>query len=689
MPISRLFRSPISRIFVSLLMLSATLRPAAALAATVDKSETVHVDISATGEVAAMRVDDLLTNDDGSRELVDRSTLGNLEPNDDAVSYRTNEDGTLIWSTDGTDVSYRGTSSEQPPVNLDISYHLDGRPLAADQLAGVTGHLVMRIDYRNTLSSTVRIKDADETIYTPFLCMTVAMLDSNVFSNVQVTNGKAIEDKGGIAVIEYAVPGLSESLALDPDEIDLDLPEYLQIEADVRDLQLDPIHTIVTPELFSDLDADDLSFDELGGDTSELTDAMNELVDGSGSLADALHLLGEGSGQLGGGAQALRDALSSMPYGVCSLAQGAKQLSEGLDGAHAAADSLATAANKLSAYADAAAGEAGIGAVQALVGQASAQVGVAQTALSGEDGLKSAIDAYDIDGAQATVGDATTAARDAQAMLEQAQTSLAEATPTVTIPDTVTDGLDTTITALEGIDVSGMDESSALAVQEALASAQQARDGLVGVSASNEPVDLTGVPEAIGDLESAGTSLGSLSDELDTVRDRADEAAEAVDSAAGLLAGTQQGCDAATGAVLGLGQAADKLAGGISSVASGLSGASDGARGLYAGLNQLGNAAPQAVEGANALADGANQLTGALSAVATGSDALSDGLSTFNREGITKIVDSLDEFDGDLDRLGDRINALRDAAQGYDNFSGKAEGQSSSVRFIYKTEQIG
>ena len=42
-----------------------------------------------------------------------------------------------------------------------------------------------------------------------------------------------------------------------------------------------------------------------------------------------------------------------------------------------------------------------------------------------------------------------------------------------------------------------------------------------------------------------------------------------------------------------------------------------------------------------------------------------------------------------LDGVSDRMDALRDAAKAYDTFAGKAEGQKGSVRFIYKTEQIG
>ena len=49
----------------------------------------------------------------------------------------------------------------------------------------------------------------------------------------------------------------------------------------------------------------------------------------------------------------------------------------------------------------------------------------------------------------------------------------------------------------------------------------------------------------------------------------------------------------------------------------------------------------------------------------------------------------MNELDDSFAGISDRLEALRDTASEYDTFSGKLDGQSGSVRFIYKTERIG
>ena len=98
---------------------------------------------------------------------------------------------------------------------------------------------------------------------------------------------------------------------------------------------------------------------------------------------------------------------------------------------------------------------------------------------------------------------------------------------------------------------------------------------------------------------------------------------------------------------------------------------------------------PQLIQGADGLATGANALSTGLSAAAGGSGQLTDGLRTFDSEGISELIDALDELDDGMGDVSDKLDALREAADGYDSFAGKAEDQTGTVRFVYKTPAIG
>ena len=681
--------SRIGGVLASVMIATAGISPAIAYAAkTPDKSETVHVNTDAQGSVTSINVDELLANNDAAKQVADRTNLTDVKPSEDDQTFSTAQDGSLTWVTDGRSVQYEGTSNEEPPVKVKVSYKLDGKAVRHEELAGASGRLVVRIDYENTLSSIREIDGKQARIYTPFLCMTAALLDGDVFTNVTATNARVIDDKGGMAVIGYAVPGLRESLDIDPDDFDLDLPDYLQIEADVTDLVMDPLYTIVTPELFGDIDTSDLDFGDLGEGTDELQDAMRQLVDGSGTLSDALHKLADGSDQLGGGASALQEALGALPTGMGKLRKGASTLAKGLSNAATVAGKLSKGATGLS--------EAASSASELMVG-ASTKTGEATEAATE---LKSQVDALDLDGTKQTMDNAASAAESAQNAANEAKGLLDEAlNSTATQKETAKTNIDAAKGALDDLSTVLDDESLNLtdeqraALAGALAEKAAAARSSLEVAASAVEAIPAAAPEGLADKTSSlanaaqqltddATTLTDASSKVSAVGNGADVALQKLGETAGALAGASAYADGVAGG-------ASDLNTGITGLAGGIDGAAEGAKSLAKGLRTMAKQAPKAVKGAEALAKGANQLTSAIDATAQGSDQLTEGLSTFNDEGIAKLVDALDDLDGDLSGMTSRIEALHDAAKAYDSFAGKAEGQSGSVRFIYKTEQIG
>ena len=384
--------SRVGGVLVSVLLATAPLSPTLAYAAaSVDKTETVHVQTDPAGTVSQVTVEDLLANDAQSDQLADRSTLTDIVPKDDKQSFTQSTDGTMTWTTGGKEVSYEGSTSQQPPVKISVSYQLDGSPVDPSKLAGATGHLDIRIDYANESQSARTVGSDQRTMSTPFVCMTIAMLDGDVFRNVEVENGRLVDDGDALAVIGVATPGLKESLNLDPDTIDLDLPDHLTISADVTDLALDPIYTIVTPELFTDIDTNDLGLDmgDLGEGTDALEDAMGKLIDGSSTLGTALRQLASGSDQINGGVAEFIAKISALPSGMTQLTEGIKGLSDGLTVASGAAGQLSEGASGVSELAQASLG--GVDQAKASISTAGSRVNELKEALKNMRGTKEAI----------------------------------------------------------------------------------------------------------------------------------------------------------------------------------------------------------------------------------------------------------------------------------------------------------
>ena len=677
--------SRVGGVLVSVLLATAPLSPTLAYAAaSVDKTETVHVQTDPAGTVSQVTVENLLANYAQADQLADRSTLTDIVPKDDEQSFAQGSGGNMTWTTGGKEVNYEGSTSQQPPVKISVSYQLDGNPVDPSKLAGATGHLDIRIDYANESQSTRTVGSDQRTMSTPFVCMTIAMLDGDVFRNVEVENGRLVDDRGALAVIGVATPGLKESLNLDPDTIDLDLPDHLTISADVTDLALDPIYTIVTPELFTDIDTNDLGLDmgDLGEGTDALEDVMGKLIDGSSTLGTALRQLASGSDQINGGVAEFIAKISALPSGMTQLTEGIKGLSDGLTVASGAAGQLSEGASGVSGLAQASLG--GVDQAKASISTAGSRVNELKEALKNMRGTKEAI------------GSASTAASKAHEAASDAHEGLSAVSADVEQQKAAVAGSLDQATAeldkLEAISIEGLSEEQQKQLDQANAAIAAAKaDAGEQIAAARGGLDAVTVELPEG-LEADIEALDGATKQLDESKGKIGGSAQALDGAdkaSEAIGGAQASLDAARGAIEGVAGGSSSVSDGASQLAASLAQASTGASQLADGMGGLSEAAPQMVDGMGALAQGLGQLSTGLKATADGSDQLTDGLSTFDREGIAKVVDALRDMDDDMGGITDRLDALRDSARDYDNFSGKADGQTSAVRFIFKTEQIG
>lgn len=318
------------------------------------KEETVYVNADATGTIDEVTVSNWLKNSGSvSGSLTDASTLKDIKNVKGDETFKASGD-TLTWNTDGEDIYYQGTTDQDLPVSVKLTYYLDGKEIKPADLKGKSGHLKIQVDYTNKEKKTVSVDGKQEEVYTPFVMMTGMILPNETFSNVTIDNGKVISDGSKNIVVGFGMPGMKESLNLDESKTeDLTIPESLCVEADVTDFTMSSTFTVALTDLLDDIDFDNIvDVDSLKSSLDELEDAALQLVSGSDTLADGAGTLADGVNSYTEGADTLNDAIQKylgsngeLNGSVTEYVNGVNKVVKGVqdytDGTNALADGVA------------------------------------------------------------------------------------------------------------------------------------------------------------------------------------------------------------------------------------------------------------------------------------------------------------------------------------------------------------
>ena len=288
------------------------------------KDETVYVLANADGSVKKIIVSDWIKNN-GGKTVSDKTELSDIKNVKGDESYVMDTDNMREWNADGKDIYYQGTISKALPVDLKVSYELDGKPVSAESLAGKSGKVTIRFDYTNNQYKNVSIDGKNTKIYVPFVMLTGLLLDNDIFTNVEISNGKIINDGDRIIAVGFALPGMQENLNLSRDKVDI--PDFVEITADVNNFALSNTLTVAANSIISDLDVSKLdSADDLQASLTELSSAMSKLLDGSSELYGGLSKLLLKSNELISGVDKLANGASALSDGAAALSAGLSEL---------------------------------------------------------------------------------------------------------------------------------------------------------------------------------------------------------------------------------------------------------------------------------------------------------------------------------------------------------------------------
>ena len=635
--------------------------------AEISKDETVYVIAGANGTAKKIIVSEWIKNAIASEKIQDETELENVINIKGDESYTTEGDNIHVWDAQGNDIYYRGNIKKELPVNIDISYKLDGSAISAEELEGKSGKVTIRFDYTNNQYEMMNIDGKQEKMYVPFSVLTGMVLNNDNFRNIEVTNGRLMNDGDRTVIAGIAFPGLSDNLNLKKDTFEI--PDNVEITADVTDFEMAATISIVTNELFHNVDLDNVdSLDDLSGSLDELTDAMNQLIDGSFELYDGLSTLLDKSGemvdginQLTTGAKKLSEGTGELGDGAAKLQDGAAKLASGLDTLSSNNTTLNAGAKQvfesLLSMADSQLADAGLTVKKLTIDNYSTVLNGVMSSLDGKTVYNMAYNK-----AYSQVESAVRAQ-------EAAISSKVEAAVREKVLEGVLKAIGQPMTAKEyeaavkGGKLSGETQAKITGAVEKQMSSSEIKDEI----AKNTKLQIKNltdekmksnevksqITKAVESAKSGASGIAALKTQLDSYNQFYQ----------GLLTYTDGVAEASSGA--------KELKNGTETLKKGTDGLKNGAGELYAGLNTLKEGSSELVDGVSQLKDGAKQL--------------SDGLKEFNDQGVQKLIDAVD---GDLNGLIDRLRATSEISKDYKSFAGIKDDMDGSVRFIYKTDTI-
>lgn len=677
------------------------------------KSETVYAVMDADGNTTDVSVSEWLKNEDKANNLSDYSNLKNIK-NTSGDEKMSRDGNKLVWAAKGKDIHYTGDYDGELPVNVKVSYYLNGMKVSADEIAGKKGNVKIRFDYDINDS----VKENGYSLTRPYAIVSAVVLSNDNFTNVTVNNGKAINDGNSTAVVGIALPGMSDNLQID----ELDIPDHVTINAKTTNFEIDGTYTVADSGFMNDVDTTKLDdatsqVDELESALDKLSDASKKLVDGSSKLAKGANTLANSSSQIEEGTETLKDGTESLKNGskdlkagTGDLKQGSGDLKAGVKALSDGADNLVTGAQDLSS-----------GTTQLKEGTEALNASV-----NGEGGLAG-------DNGSAKKLSAGAAKVDA-GIKKMGETIAAQNTKLAQTAKSISDNLDGVntekVNAPSSADVDGALETAIKAAEasgdeDTINALKNAKEKLgtyennVNDTVSSVNTDKQKIATANQSAKTMYQSITSSSnDDLKKLQDGADElkaGTQALDTAVnvgstkvpslskavtGLNDGAAQldaGVNGYTdkdgkfhpGALLGL----QSLQEGIkvdtkdqTSLVTGVNKLDAGANKLDAGTTKLANGAVQVDAGAGKLVTYMGQLTEGAETLSDGADTLASGMAKFNKAGIQKLVSAMN--DSDIKSTVNRVKATLDAASDGSFIGGKQDGQSGESKIIFKTDEV-
>lgn len=649
-----------------------------------DKEETVYVIADSNGKIDETVVSEWLKTNGYVGDIKDVANLDDLENVKGDENVKVGDDGNITWKSNGKDIYYRGNAKKEVPVTITPKYTLDGKEISAKDLKGKSGEVVIRYDYTNNLKNEVEIEGKKEEIYTPFVVLTGLLVDTDKFSDIEVTNGKLVSDGTHNIVIGYAIPNLSDNLKLEnikDKKVELDIPDYIEIKANVKDFELGDSMSLITTSLFDDINLEN-------GDVKDL---INDLDEASGKLSESSEKLVEGTGKLDDGVSELDGKMEEFADGTSDLKKGIKDYTGGVKKAKKGADKIVKGGNTLSK----ASKKINKGSKKLKNGVKTLKKGTSDLntgAKSAKNGSKKLDDG----------------AKDLRDGLKKLSTGSGALKSGIGLIDAGIDKLDGGFATLTANDKNLIDGSAS--ISQGISGIKQYADGakkysdaikqnkesLLSLYSQLSQAGMTEQAASIlnlygalyGDGTETNPGLTNVVDGLDNVASKVEMGYNGVKDAEGNFMKNEKGeyinvgFDSSlknyVGGVESLSKGALELNDGMTKIVDGIDELDKGVTGAYTGSKTLKNGTKSLYDGLVELESGTAQVDSGVGTLYSGTQDLYKGTYSFNN-GLGKFVSGIEAVDEGLGTISDNNKKLNSGARQIDNAAEKIKDAVSQL----------
>lgn len=649
--LNRISKTVISGLLVTSLVVS---NGAYANAQKISKDESVYVNADESGTTTKITVSNWLKNAGINGTINDESDLKDIQNVKGDETFTQNGDD-VQWSAGSNDIYYQGTTDKELPVGVEIKYELDGKEIAAKDLLGQSGKLKITVSYTNKSKSTQTINGEKQEMYTPFVMATGIILPDDKFSNVEVDDGKIINEGSNNIVVGFGMPGMAESLDLDEDAADK-LPEGFTVTADVTDFSIGNTITFASPSILSDLELDDIDdLDDLENKLEKLVDSSEDLVDGSKKLSNKMGELEDKFDDYQNGEKSLNKGIKDLVNGGTTLKKGVKDYTNGVD----------TLAKGTQSYVN--------GAKQITDGNQKLYEAVKDMPSSYKefsDGLQAYTKGVDTLADTKTAKQLTDGADAVTAGIGTLNENLGKLESSYDNYKLLADGLKAQAAQISD----PTQKATILAYVQKLEELYQGQKASVGalVSATNKESTLkSGASQVAVGIKKVMTGAQTLSGNSATLRSADQKLTSSIATLTASVKKLSEGSKTLSSNDRKLLAGAKKILKASKSVKSGSDKLINGANKLKKGSNKLHKATGKVADGIGKLSDGA--------------DDLYEGMDKFDQKGIQKLNNV---YEDDIKTLKTRLEKLTDMSKDYTNFSGISKGMDGKVKFVIETAEV-
>lgn len=604
------------------------------------KDETVYTNAKSNGEQYQTIVTDHLINEEDEKLLKDMTNLLNIE-NTSGDEKFTQDGESLVWEADSNDIYYKGETDQELPVKLNIKYELDGKEISSDEIAGKSGKVKITISFENKEEHEVQINGKTEKMYTPFVVATGTYINNDNNKNIEVTNGKAIDDGSKTMVVGLTFPGMQESLNIDKDT--LEIPTSIEITMETTNFEMNNIINYTTPKLIEDSELDIFSkLDDIYSKVETLQSASKQIENGAKTLSDGTTTYVEKS-------EEFNQALNKFSNGVSSANTSYSSIDTGIKNLNAQVPDLRLGTKSLSDN---------LGAVN--------------------NGVKTMSDM--LDGSQESMNNLKSGAQNISGGLTQLSAAMKTTDYTEEI-NKINSQIDTNKKMITTLNTTTEQLSKVLedtTLSEATAQAIKAQITANQSTIATLTADNVYLNNMITSLNASNTQISGLKQQVDTLAKGAGDVSEGVNGLleqVGALNTNIKGLYTNTGKMA---VGANKLYQGTLGLEAGTTKLAQGSEQMKAGLSTI-NTSSQALYSAN------NQLVEGAKTIQSGAAELAEGTAEFNKTGIDVICNYIT---GDLKNLETRAEKLKELSDEYNTFTKLDDENKGKVKFITIVDSI-